>query len=95
MDATRVALQRPVGHPILDEGRVGDDDVDVVVGANTRRAWADLRDGAAHPALELDIVSDRDHPVEDQEQAGDELLDHALEPQANPYPDGPGENGQR
>src|SRR5690606_29303569 len=72
VDAAGVALQRPIDHRLFDEARIGDQDVDVVVGADAYGAGADLLDDAAHalgpdraghgPA-DLDIVADRDHAV--------------------------------
>ncbi len=94
MDAPGVALERPVGDFALDQAGVRDNDVDVVIGADAGRARADLDDGAAR-IIQFDIIADRHHPVEDQEQARDELLDHALKAEAQTDADGPGEHGQR
>ncbi|MNS56547.1 hypothetical protein D3C72_894090 [compost metagenome] len=57
VDATGVALQRPIGDRTLDQMRVGDDDVDVVIGADTRGPGADLGYRAARPAFQFDIIS--------------------------------------
>lgn len=90
MDPPGVALQRPVGDRLFDQPRIGHQDIDVVIGPDPRRARPDLHDGAANAdVLDLDIVADRDHPVEDQEQARDELLDHPLQAQTHAYAQAP------
>ena len=95
MDAAGVALHRPVGDGLFDEARVGHQDIDVVVGADACGARADLHDGAANAdVLDLDIIADRYHPVENQEQAGDKLLDHALQTQTHADAQRAGEDGQ-
>ncbi len=90
MDAAGVALQRPIGHRLFDEARIGHQDIDVVVGADAGRARADLHDGAANAdVLDLDIVADRHHPVEDQEQPDTNSLTTPCRPRPTPMPRAP------
>ena len=78
----------------LGELRVGHDDVDVVVGAQHRRARTDL-DDLRHQVFDFDSVAHAKGPLDQQDQPGDEILDDVLEPEPDAHAQGGAERRER
>ena len=88
VQAALLIAEGPVGHLPGDQLGVGDDDLGPLRGAHDAGADAD----APHPALQvphLDGVADVDRALEQQDQAGDEVVDHALQAEADAHAQGP------
>jgi hypothetical protein len=78
-------VKRPVHAGPVDELRIRDNGIDVVVGANTNRTRADRLHQAAAAVLEFHIVADMEDAVEYEYPARHELFDDAPEAEPNPH----------
>ena len=88
VDAVQSVAQRVVLHRGLHEDRVRDDQVFFVQAAGDRRTNAELTD-RHDPALDLEDVAGLDRSLEQQDDAGHEVLRDRLHRET----DGDGEHG--
>ena len=86
--------QRPVRQSRRDELRVRHDDVDVVVGIDERAAHVDRLDGPCEAGIELDVVTHPQRVFEQDNEAGNKIIDDRLQPEADADTEGAGDQRQ-
>src|SRR5262249_12845833 len=84
--------ERPVRHPLGDELGIGDDDLGSGPGAHGAGAHADPRDLTLQIA-DLDDVAHVDRPLEQEDEPGHEIVDDALQAEADADAERAGQDG--
>ena len=82
VDTPQAVAECPVGYILSNELRVGYDDLRTLGGVHDAGTDTD----AAHPALKvthLDRVAHMDRTLEEQNQPGDKVIHHALQPETD------------
>ena len=92
--AQDVLGQGPVRQSRGDELRIRHDDVNIVVGIDQRAANIDGLDRSGQAVVQLDVVANAQCALEQDNQAGDEVIDDGLEAETDTDRQGTGDQRQ-
>src|SRR5262245_12389457 len=91
VEPAHAVRQRPVRHLVGDQAGIRHDDLGTFPGAHRAGADADPLHLAGEGA-KLDGVADLDRALEEEDQAGDEVVDDVLQPEADADAEGTGDD---